>query len=109
MVEPPWPHRCMSDLVERLRAAAEWSDAPWWWDSPDKTFGGEPFKRTDSPASLFGESAEEVEGLRSAVSEVAALLYDVWRCNTDDERAALGNRVALAVESYHRHPSKIAP
>lgn len=59
----------MTDLVERLRATADWDDSPWWWDSPEKTFGHD----IGSPASLIAEAAEELATLRAIVRDLAAI------------------------------------
>jgi hypothetical protein len=45
------------------------------------------------------------EELAQALADTASLLYEVWRCNDDDERAALGTRVGAAVDAYAKHPS----
>lgn len=51
-----------------------------------------------------GLSADD---LAEALSATASLLYDVWRCNTDAERAEYGERVAAAVERFAVHPSHL--
>ena len=47
------------------------------------------------------------EELAQALADTASLLYEVWRCNDDEERAALGQRVGAAVEAYAKHPSHL--
>jgi 1,2-phenylacetyl-CoA epoxidase catalytic subunit len=53
----------MRDILERLRAAIDWFGAVRWWDCANKTFGG------DSPASLLGAAADEIERLRADLQE----------------------------------------
>src|SRR5688500_9441033 len=53
------------DLVARLRATTEWNDMPWWWDAPEKTFGGD-----DSPASLLAEAADQLDMVESIIRKI---------------------------------------
>lgn len=41
------------------------------------------------------------------LSQLAYLLARVWRCNTDDERAAHGREVCDALTKFAKHPSNI--
>lgn len=47
------------------------------------------------------------EELAEALRDTAHLLYDVWRCNTEEERSALGARVGATVDRWAVHPSWI--
>lgn len=57
----------VSDLIARLRATEDWDDKPWWWASPEKTFGD------GSPASLLAEAADRLAELESIVRDLAKL------------------------------------
>jgi len=50
---------------------------------------------------------ERIERLRAGLSETTLLLYRLWRCNTDRERAELGWEIAEVVERYAKHPSHL--
>lgn len=50
---------------------------------------------------------DECSRLATALSQTASVLYDVWRCNTDEERSAFGSIVGRTVEDYAKHPSHL--
>lgn len=58
-------------------------------------------------ANVVERERIQAERFKEALSETASLLYQVWRCNTDEERSEHGVAVAAAVEKFANHPSKI--
>lgn len=58
-------------------------------------------QRTDKAMS------DDVAWLKRQLSNVTGLLYQIWRSNTDEERAVFGGEVSVAFERYHRHPDNI--
>lgn len=57
-----------------------------------------------APGPLTEE--ERLERLRAGLSETTYLLYRLWRCQTDRERAELGWDVAAAIERYGKPEEK---
>ena len=47
---------------------------------------------------------ERIERLRAGLSDTTFLLYRLWRCRSDRERAELGLDIATAIERYGKHP-----
>lgn len=47
---------------------------------------------------------DEERRLRAGLDETTYLLYRLWRCHTDRERAELGWEVAEAIRRYGKQP-----